>query len=306
MNIFSHLSLIKSKLFIKSNQSLCLNQQNNLISKYLLNTDKSVLIGRLGFTEGRLIGNFLSPYYDKSVDIDAVTESGVFPCSKLTTLSCVSEQLNALKNTDILAVWPVPYLCQSLKFSDSKAKFIDLETLNILNVFNQSRDYWSKALSNQKILVVSPFKKTILNNYQNKFKIPLLSDILPNLYSLNVIKAPFGSFSEIDEKNKFSGQSWFRNLNDLKIKISREEFDICILGCGAYGFPLASFIKTNLNKKALHLGGAHQLLFGIKGGRWLKEKKYNSIKKYLLEWQPPLQEEMPVHPAKAIEIGAYI
>ena len=270
MNIFSHLSLIRSKLFIKKNLKLDFDLQNNLIAQHLINNDKSVLIGRLGFTEGRLIGNFLSPYYDNRVDIEAVTESGVFPCSKLTTLSCVSEQLNALKNTDILGIWPVPYLFKSLKFSNSKAKIISLETLNILNVFNQSKDYWSKSLLNKKILVVSPFKKTILNNYQNKLKIPLLDDILPNLYSLNVIKAPFGSFSLMNENNNFSGKSWFLNLNDLKIKISREEFDICILGCGAYGFPLASFVKTNLNKKALHLGGAHQLLFGIKGGRWLR------------------------------------
>ena len=306
MNIFSHLSLIRSKLFIKKNLKLDFDLQNNLIAQHLINNDKSVLIGRLGFTEGRLIGNFLSPYYDNRVDIEAVTESGVFPCSKLTTLSCVSEQLNALKNTDILGIWPVPYLFKSLKFSNSKAKIIALETLNILNVFNQSKDYWSKSLLNKKILVVSPFKKTILNNYQNKLKIPLLDDILPNLYSLNVIKAPFGSFSLMNENNNFSGKSWFLNLNDLKIKISREEFDICILGCGAYGFPLASFVKTNLNKKALHLGGAHQLLFGIKGGRWLNEEKYNSIRKHLLQWEPPLPEERPVHPSKAIELGAYI
>lgn len=306
MNIFSHLSLLRSKLFIKKNQILNLDQQNNLINQHLLNNDNSVLIGRLGFTEGRLIGNCLSTFYDRSVDIEAVTESGVFPCSKLTTLSCASEQLNALNSTDILGIWPVPYLCKSLRFSNSRAKIIDLETLNILNVFNKSKDYWSKALLDQKILVVSPFKKTILNNYQNKLKIPFLDEILPNLNSLKVIKAPFGSFSVTNKNNNFSEKSWFLNLNDLKIKIAKEQFDICILGCGAYGFPLASFVKTNLNKKALHLGGTHQLLFGIKGGRWLKEKKYNSIKKYLLKWQPPLLEEMPVHPSKAIEIGAYI
>lgn len=285
---------------------MSIEDQNKFIYRSLLDINKSLLVGRLGFTEGRLIGNWLSPYYDKKVDKDAVTESGVFPCSKLTTISCVSEQLNALANTDILGVWPVPYLYQSLNFSQTKANLIDLETLNILNVFKNCDDNWAQSLLNKNILVVSPFKKTILNNYQNKSQIPLLGEILPSLNSLNVVKAPFGSFSVENEKNNYSKQTWFNNLNDLKIKISRHKFDICILGCGAYGFPLGSFIKTNLNKKALHLGGAHQLLFGIRGGRWLKEQRYNSLKKYLQKWKPPLKEETPIHPKKAIEIGAYI
>ena len=55
-------------------------------------------------------------------------------------------------------------------------------------------------------------------------------------------------------------------------------FDIAIIGCGAYGFPLASFIK-NLGKQAIHLGGVTQLLFGIKGKRWEEWKHYTELRK---------------------------
>lgn len=41
-------------------------------------------------------------------------------------------------------------------------------------------------------------------------------------------------------------------------------FDTAIIGCGAYGMPLAAQIK-NAGRQAIHLGGAVQLLFGIKG-----------------------------------------
>ena len=44
-------------------------------------------------------------------------------------------------------------------------------------------------------------------------------------------------------------------------------FDVAILGCGAYGLPLAARIKR-MGKQAIHLGGATQLMFGIRGGRW--------------------------------------
>jgi hypothetical protein len=54
----------------------------------------------------------------------------------------------------------------------------------------------------------------------------------------------------------------------MKDEIDKREYDICLLGCGAYGFPLAAHIKRR-KKKAFHLGGVLQLLFGIKGNRWV-------------------------------------
>ena len=53
----------------------------------------------------------------------------------------------------------------------------------------------------------------------------------------------------------------------MKAQIDKEDFDICLIGAGAYGFPLAAYVKRK-GKKAVHLGGALQLLFGIKGSRW--------------------------------------
>ncbi|MDO5614604.1 MAG: hypothetical protein Q4G16_00310 [Cruoricaptor ignavus] len=63
----------------------------------------------------------------------------------------------------------------------------------------------------------------------------------------------------------------------MKEKISKTDFDIAIIGCGAYGFPLASFIK-NLGKQAIHLGGVTQLLFGITGKRWEDWEHYTSLR----------------------------
>lgn len=49
----------------------------------------------------------------------------------------------------------------------------------------------------------------------------------------------------------------------MKDEIDKRDYDIALIGCGAYGFPLAAHIKRS-GKKAVHLGGALQLLFGIK------------------------------------------
>lgn len=50
----------------------------------------------------------------------------------------------------------------------------------------------------------------------------------------------------------------------MENEISGIDFDICILGCGAYGLSLAATIKR-MGKKAVHMGGGSQLLLVLKG-----------------------------------------
>ena len=56
---------------------------------------------------------------------------------------------------------------------------------------------------------------------------------------------------------------WFEALDWMKREIDKTDFDIAIIGCGAYGFPLAAYVKQ-IGKKAIHLGGATANLFGIR------------------------------------------
>ena len=78
------------------------------------------------------------------------------------------------------------------------------------------------------------------------------------------------------------------------------DFDIAIIGCGAYGFHLAAHVKR-IGKKAVHLGGATQALFGIIGKRW----ENNKVSFYINEnWIRPLLEEIPEN-ANTVEGGCY-
>ena len=67
--------------------------------------------------------------------------------------------------------------------------------------------------------------------------------------------------------------TWFDALEWMEQEVDKREFDIAIIGCGAYGFNLAAHIKRK-GKKAIHLGGATQLLFGITGKRWEENEDY--------------------------------
>jgi hypothetical protein len=59
----------------------------------------------------------------------------------------------------------------------------------------------------------------------------------------------------------------------MKDEMDKISYDIALIGCGAYGFPLSAHAKRT-GHKAVHLGGALQLLFGINGKRW--DKFYNT------------------------------
>ena len=68
-----------------------------------------------------------------------------------------------------------------------------------------------------------------------------------------------------------------------------------------YGFPLAAYVKS-IGKKAIHLGGATQMLFGIKSKSWEDDSRFH----YLINehWVRPKETERPAN-YKQVEGGRY-
>ena len=96
-------------------------------------------------------------------------------------------------------------------------------------------------------------------------------------------------------------ENWFQALNHMKEQIDNIDFDIAIIGCGAYGFPLAAHVKR-IGKQAIHMGGSTQLLFGIKGKRWEKHEFISSL--FNENWVYPRLDETPKG-YKRVEDGCY-
>jgi hypothetical protein len=155
---------------------------------------------------------------------------------------------------------------------------------------------WTKALAGKKVLVVHPFVETIKSQYQQRERI-FNNDLLP-AFELEVIPAVQ---SIAGQKTEF--EDWFSALHSMKEQIAKKDFDVCILGCGAYGFPLASFVK-NMGKQAIHIGGATQLLFGIKGKRWEQFIVYPYSNLFNEHWVRPNQNETPKK-SNSVEGGCY-
>lgn len=202
---------------------------------------------------------------------------------------------NAFGKVDLLAIWYHDQPCLDY--------FVKRYGKNIRNVcISEALLYpflyenpWTQHLRNKKVLVIHPFQKTIEKQYQKRkflFKNP---DVLPE-FQLITMKAVQTIGDQKDERFK----TWFEALDSMCHQALEIEFDIALIGCGAYGFPLAAYLKEH-KKQVIHLGGALQLMFGIKGRRWDNDKVSNF---YNNHWIYPLSTDCIKNPEQ-IEDGCY-
>ncbi|MEZ8968471.1 hypothetical protein AB6E53_17485 [Vibrio breoganii] len=280
-----------------------------LIKEELL-SDKPVMISRLGSVELTCMTNYLgvkNPSKYKNIKSFVKSQSPQWWWSKNMTAAMklgpgfFPEDLNKIEQfcelmisdldkVDVLGSWLKSETFFSNELSNSKKVMLeDLEPFFTKNP-------WTEALRGKKVLVVHPFAETIKSQYARKDKI-FPNGLLPD-FELQVMPAVQ---SIAGENPDFT--DWFEALESMKKQISKHDFDICILGCGAYGFPLAAYVKS-IGKKAIHLGGVTQMLFGIKGARWEEYIVYpyqNLMNEY---WVRPGENEKPKDAVK-VEGGCY-
>lgn len=158
------------------------------------------------------------------------------------------------------------------------------------------RNPWSSALKNKRVLVVHPFTDSIRNQYDHREELFRNPDTLPVLKELLTLKAV-----QSISGNPVSFSDWFQALNYMKQEMDKLEYDIALIGCGAYGMHLAAHAKRQ-GKIAIHLAGMTQMLFGIYGERWAHDPLFKS---YILpSWIRPNSSERP-QGAEQIENGCY-
>lgn len=192
---------------------------------------------------------------EKTVDF-LHSNAGFFPPTHKKIEQFCELMLDDMKEADVLGSWlEAEVYFQKQMESCKRIRLMYLDPY-------WTKQPWTKALENKRILVIHPFADTIQKQYHKRELLFENNDILPRFSSLQVIKAVQSLGGENTPFN-----DWFDALAYMKAEIEKRDFDICLIGCGAYGFPLAAHVKR-LGKKAVHMGGSTQLLFGIRGKRW--------------------------------------
>ena len=265
----------------------------------LIKSGQPFMAGRFGATELSALKIFdfkLCSKYSKILE-QLQTWSGFFPKTVEAGESFCNLLLECIPQVDIMGVWGQPF--EDYYMKTQGAAHIKSTYLLDLEPWSYEEKPWSAALEGKRVLVIHPFAATIQRQYEKREKIYPKTMILPE-FELKVIKAVQTIAGQRD--GRFG--SWFEALDWMYEEALKLEFDVAIIGCGAYGFPLAARLKQ-AGKQAIHLAGATQLLFGIKGKRWEQDLAFAYVQKYFNDsWVYPNESERPQR-ALEVEGGCY-
>jgi hypothetical protein len=228
-------------------------------------------------------------WWSDEIKFQMFNNAGFFPADE-NSLSKFSELiLNDLKELDVLGSW-----LEREKYFGAELEGKTLVPLVDIEPYYHS-DPWSTALKGKKVLVIHPYDRTIEQQYTKRELLFRNKNILPefHLQTIRSVQSITG--------NKTEFPTWFDALDSMKKRISASDFDVAIIGCGAYGFPLAAHVKR-MGKIAIHLGGATQILFGIKGKRWEDISFFREM--FNEHWVRPSEEETPKN-FTGVENGCY-
>lgn len=261
----------------------------------LLCEDRPALIARLGSLELGCVLHYLSHRgrgwrrrYPKLMRHAMSNNTGFFPTHDDALDAFNREYLVAIAQVDAMGVWFNTGEDRVVREFCPDAELIPLRSIEP----HLNTDPWSRALRGREVLVIHPFAESIREQYENNRERLFDNPELLPAFNLRLIKAIQSGAGEVP-----SFDTWFDALDSMKAAMDANTYDVCIVGAGAYGLPLAAHAKKS-GKLAIHMGGATQLLFGIKGRRWDNDDLYKD------SWVRPKACEVPRN-AMAVEDGCY-
>ena len=218
--------------------------------------------------------------------------AGFFPVEPKLGDDFTDLMIESSKAVDLLAVW----YCEMDDYVITEyMKDCKLTYLNYIEPW-RVKEPWTAALKGKKVLVVHPFEDSIKEQYAKRKRLFDNPKVLPD-FELKTLKAVQTIAGETDDRFN----TWFDALEYMYEEALKIDFDVAIIGCGAYGFPLAAKLK-NAGKQVIHMGGATQIIFGIKGRRWVENPRAQL--KFNDAWVHPKKEETPRN-CGVVEMGCY-
>jgi hypothetical protein len=219
--------------------------------------------------------------------------SGFFPIEKGHFTSWQNITTQAISEMDFLCAW------QTDPF------FEQYEQLLINKLAPSSFNFFLRNLGRPLIPILLPFKWLVVSPFSLSVErqLPKLREIHdPDFVqdgewnypaqTCQVVRCPFYSHLE---KSPYA--SWLDGLEKMSKEILAKQFDVALIGAGAWSLPLAARIKDS-GRSAIHMGGETQLIFGIRGKRWDNYSIYNK------SWVSPDDSEMP-QKRERVEDGCY-
>ena len=267
-------------------ESLWFND-NDIIREYILSQfekNKKFIIPRISGIENNF-AVFTSIYsqcgpkdqlyiesYLKNVTNTMKNNAGI----KMSTMNSIATYsklyLNAFENCELFCGWEkngayYPHIKDSHDYITNRFSTKKMVWSYALDVFHYVHSNpWTHALKGKRVLIISPFEDSILQQLPHREKLFGGVDLFPDC-TFVTIKPPMTQGSE-------KSREFYEELLDFYTRLDKLKnfYDVALLSCGGYGNIISNHIFTVHEKSAIYMGGTLQMAFGILGRRWLLER----------------------------------
>lgn len=270
-----------------------------------IESGKPMLLARLGGTEGRIAGQYCEKKLSLRKEYDSETLDWLFSTSGFFAddYEDKNKAVDQYAKLTIDGLIECDYLSATFPQKIYMPYFFKNYAKNAIPTFSDFGPYfdiptektWVGALKDKKVLVINSFTDSIEYQYRRKDK--LVKDKVYELpdFELITYKTYVTQVGERPGGFKNSFQVLDKMISDIK----KIDFDVALIGAGAYGFPIAVEIKR-MGRIAIETCGKTPTFFGVYGERDLKD----GVGKYMTDaWIRPMEE--PPQKYKEIENGCY-
>ena len=276
-----------------------------------LDKNTSLLIGKIGTIECNIL-YMLTFLQDREIPLEArevlEVNAGVFPCDLESVRQWGDEARNSIIAADCLATgWyentkkQERELLNSVKakglLNSVKAKGLQEVSLRSLEPYydyiTDEEGPWTTLLTNQSVCVVSSFTESAKIQIQKGEKRVWLAKkgIWPSSTKWHWVQTGYAPILARGRAGwEESPESWSEAVSWVVAEVLATDARIIIIGCGGLGMLIGARLKAH-GKICLVLGGATQVLFGIKGRRWENHPVISAF--WNSEWVWPSLEETP-------------
>jgi len=252
-----------------------------------LNTTEGLLIGKIGTIECDVLWELVSGTYNKGSANILEKNAGVFPSTPASVKAWGEAMLQALDASDILALgWYAPTAKKEERLLKLwKGASVTLRALEPYYL-DSSTSRWTDLLADSRVCVVSSFTQTAESQTKRSGK------IWPNGLPKAIwswVRTGYAPSVALGKAGWDSAESWEEAVNSVVTDVMKTDSRIVLIGCGGLGMLIGSKLKER-GKICIVMGGAIQVLFGIKGRRW---ENHELSKFWNDAWVWPAADETP-------------
>lgn len=276
-------------------------------SRGVTGRDAPFFIARMSGIEMGEMGRYYEHRDFSMVRTDLVQKhSGIWVVNEESWVEYVNRMHLALASCDRLAIWDGECYRQCREMYDyCRRVFVDTYTfpahaLEPYYFMNETCEYrWDRVFEGRRVLIVTSHASSVAYQLGVMDRVFHPYTILPSPDDVIVYRTVQQSGMNGD------GQDWRIHFERMCADIRGLVFDVALIGCGGFSNLLGHFIRAEMGRSAIYVGGPLQLFFGIMGRRWTMNREVMAlVQRNIGHWIRPLPDDY-IHGHQMVDDSSY-